>query len=65
MDKSYYITTQEGTEIIDNSPHAQRRIISMDFLEKRYARRLKRKEKGKLKKSRNPLYRLAAICGIL
>lgn len=65
MDKLYYITTQEGTEIIDNSPHAQRRIIAMDFLEKRYTRRLNREEKGKLKKLHNPLYRLAVICGIL
>lgn len=61
MKKAIYIQTSEGIEVIDNTFDAENRVLSMDYLEKRY-NRLRKRSKHKRK---NPLWKLACFCGIL
>ena len=61
MQKAIYIQTSEGIEVIDNTFNAEDRVLSMDYLEKRY-NRLRKRSKHKHK---NPLWKLACVCGII
>ena len=64
MSKYYIIIAHNGTEVIDNTAEAEERIASMDYLEGRHERECRNKAKQR-KLSRNPLYRLACLCGIV
>lgn len=61
MKKAIYIQTSEGIEVIDNTFNAEDRVLSMDYLEKRYNRLRKRSRR----KRNNPLWKLACVCGII
>ena len=61
MKKAIYIQTSEGIEVIDNTFNAENRVLSMDYLEKRYNRLRKRSRR----KQNNPLWKLACFCGIV
>lgn len=61
MKKAIYIQTSEGIEVIDNTFNAEDRVLSMDYLEKRYNRLRKRSRR----KQNNPLWKLACLCGII
>lgn len=61
MKKVIYIQTTEGIEVIDNTFNAEDRVSAMDYLEKRY-NRLRKRSKHKRK---NPLWKLACVCGII
>lgn len=65
MSKYYIIIAHDGTEVIDGTPEAGNRIAAMDYLESRYRRDREHKDKRQRKLSRNPLYRLACLCGIV
>ena len=64
MSKYYIIIAHNGTEVIDNTAEAEERIASMDYLESRHKRECRNKAKQQ-KIARNPLYRLACLCGIV
>ena len=64
MSKYYIIIAHDGTEVIDASPEAEDRIATMDYLEDRHKRECSEKPKQR-KIARNPLYRLACLCGIV
>ena len=59
MSKYYIIIAHDGTEVIDTTLEAEERIATMDYMEKRY----KNTRHGRFVK--NPLYRLACLCGIV
>lgn len=56
----YTIMAYDGSEIVDNTLGASRRIKAMDYLEDRYFRDLYKK-KRKTKKRRNNLF--VRLCG--
>jgi len=64
MSKYYIIIAYDGTKVIDATPEAKERIAAMDYLESRYRREREHKNKRQQKLSRNPLYKLACMCGI-
>lgn len=59
----YTIMAYDGSEIIDNTLGASRRIKAMDYLEDRYFRDLykKKRKTRKTKKRRNNLF--VRLCG--
>lgn len=59
----YTIIAYDGSEIIDNTLGASRRIKSMDYLESRY----RREKKGirRKKYSHGPLWKLAVLFGMI
>lgn len=59
MCKSIYYITNDGVEVIDNTPQAEVRLSSMEYMEERCKREWKRKQQ------KNPLWKLACFCGIL
>ena len=61
MQKAIYIQTSEGIEVIDNTFDAEDRVSAMDYLESRH-KRLRKRSKHKRK---NPLWKLACLCGII
>ena len=61
MQKAIYIKTTEGIEVIDNTFDAEDRVSAMDYLERRH-KRLRKRSKHKRK---NPLWKLACLCGII
>lgn len=63
--KAYIIIAHTGQEIIDSTPEAQDRIAAMEYREKRYEREQKLLAERNRKFSRNPLWRLAAFCGMV
>ena len=63
MSKYYIIIAYNGTEVIDASPEAEDRIATMDYLESRHKRECNKSKQQKV--ARNPLYRLACLCGIV
>ena len=65
MSKYYIIIAHDGTEVIDSSPEAEDRIATMDYLEGRYRRECKRKNICHGRSVKNPLYRLACLCGLV
>ncbi|MDE7323786.1 MAG: hypothetical protein K2N73_13930 [Lachnospiraceae bacterium] len=65
MSKYYIIIAHDGTEVIDNTAEAEDRIATMDYMESRYKRECGRKNNRHSKLIRNPLYRLACLCGIV
>lgn len=65
MLKYYIIIAHDGTEIIDNTLEAEDRITAMDCMESRYKRECERRNKRHGKFARNPLYRLAGLCGMI
>ena len=63
MSKYYIIIAHDGTEVIDTSPEAEDRIATMDYLESRHKRECNKSKQQKV--ARNPLNRLACLCGIV
>ena len=59
MCKSIYYVTNDGVEVIDNTPQAEIRLSSMEYMEERHRRNRKRKSR------KNPLWKIAGLCGIL
>lgn len=59
MSKSIYYMTTDGIEVIDNTPQAESRLSSLDYLEERIRRERKRE------RNKKPLWKLASMCGIL
>lgn len=55
--KTYIIKSYSGVDVLDSTAYAEERLSSMDYIEERYKRDQKRKNK-KL------LYKLACMCGI-
>ena len=64
--KGYVIIASNGAEVIDTRPEAESLIIAMDEEEQLYNARQKRREAERQRKlSRNPLWKLACMCGIM
>ena len=64
--KGYVIIASNGAEVIDTRPEAESLIIAMDEEEQLYNARQKRREAERQRKmSRNPLWKLACMCGIV
>lgn len=64
--KGYIIIASNGAEVIDTRPEAESLIIAMDEEERLYNARKKRREAdGQRKLARNPLWKLACMCGIV
>ena len=64
--KGYVIIASNGAEVIDTRPEAESLIIAMDEEEQLYNARQKRRESERQQKmSRNPLWKLACMCGIM
>lgn len=59
------IKAYDGSIIIDGTEQAKRRIAAMDYIEERYRRDQKRKAQKRQKLAKNPLWRVAAFCGIV
>lgn len=64
MSKYYIIIAYDGTEVIDATEDAENRINTMDYMERRHARECRNRTKRR-KPAKNPLYRLACLCGIV
>ena len=65
MSKYYIIIAHNGTEVIDATPDAENRINAMDCAERKYRRECEHKNIRQRKLVKNPLYRLACLCGIV
>lgn len=65
MSKYYIIIAHDGTEVIDTTPEAEERIATMDYLEGRHKRERERRNNRHGRFVKNPLYRLACLCGIV
>ena len=63
MQKMYYMITDDGIEVVDDTPEAESRWLAMDALEERYQRRQQAEKRRRLAK--NPFWKLAAICGLV
>ena len=64
--KGYIIIASNGAEVIDTRPEAESLIIAMDEEEQLYNARQKRRESERQRKfTRNPLWKLACMCGIV
>lgn len=62
MSKVYIITASNGVEVIDDTPEAEIRLANMDYVEERY---IEKKIKKQRKLAKNPLRKLASVCGIM
>lgn len=62
MSKAYIITASNGVEVIDDTPEAEIRLANMDYVEERY---IEKKIKKQRKLAKNPLRKLASVCGII
>lgn len=65
MMKTYIIIAYDGTEIIDSTPEAEIRIAAMDDLEEHIKREQRRKAKQMQRLAKNPLWKLACVCGLV
>ena len=65
MLKYYIIIAHDGTEVIDATSDAENRINAMDYVERRYRKEFGHKNIRQRKFAKNPLYRLACLCGIV
>lgn len=68
MGKTYLIVTADGVEVIDDTPEAEIRMSALDAFEERYIREQRRKRKERMRQrkiAKNPLWRLAAFCGMV
>lgn len=65
MSKYYIIIAHNGTEVIDATPDAENRINAMDCAERKYRRECEHKNIRQRKLEKNPLFRLACLCGIV
>ena len=64
--KGYVIIASNGAEVIDTRPEAESLIIAMDEEEQLYNARQKRREAERQRKfARNPLWKVASVCGII
>lgn len=59
MNKAIFYITPEGVEVIDNTLEAEIRLSSMEYMEERCKREWKREQR------KNPLWKLACVCGIV
>lgn len=65
MSKYYIIIAHDGTEVIDNTVQAEDRIAVMDYMEGRYKRECRRRNNIHSRSAKNPLFRLASLCGMV
>lgn len=65
MKKAIYYKLSNGIEIIDNTPEAEIRLSSLEYLEERTKRERSREAEQKRKLAKNPLWKLACMCGIV
>lgn len=65
MSKYYIIIAHDGTEVIDATSDAENRINAMDYSEKRYKRACECRNNRQDRFVKNPLYRLACLCGMV
>lgn len=59
MNKAIFYITPEGVEVIDNTPEAEIRLSSMEYMEERHRRNRNKKSR------KNPLWKVAGLCGIV
>lgn len=65
MSKYYIIIAHDGTEVIDTTLEAEERIATMDYMERRHKREGERRTNRHGRFAKNPLYRLACLCGLV
>lgn len=65
MLKYYIIIAHDGTEIIDSTPEVEEHIAAMDYLESRCRREYEHKINQQRKLARNPIYKMACLCGLV
>lgn len=63
MSKYYIIIAHDGTEVIDATSEAEERIAAMDYMERRHKRECERRNDMHGRPAKNPLSRLASLCG--
>ena len=63
--KTYIIIAHNGQEIVDTTPEAKERIAAMEYMEERRLREYRRILEERRRRARNPLWRLAEVCGIV
>ena len=59
------IMTENSVEVIDNTPEAYVRFSAMEYIEERQRRRTERERKRQAELLKNPLYKLACMCGMM
>lgn len=65
MSKYYIIIAHDGTEVIDTTSDAENRMNAMNSAERRYKREYERRNNRHGRLEKNPLYRLACLCGMV
>lgn len=65
MSKYYIIIAHDGTEVIDATPEAEDRIATMDYMEGRNKRERRHRNNRHSRFAKNPLFRLASLCGMV
>lgn len=63
--ETYIIIASNGVEVIDNTPEALDHIATMEYMEEKCKRNYKKKAADRKKHAKNPLWKLAAFCGIV
>jgi hypothetical protein len=61
MNKAIFYITTEGVEVIDNTPEAEIRLYSMEYMEERQ-QKVRQKQQ---QKKRKLIYKLACVCGMI
>lgn len=61
MSKYYIIIAHNGVEVIDNTPHADSRLIALDLLEEEYFNRIRRKKQ----KKKSIFHKIVCFCGLV
>lgn len=65
MKKAYILIAYDGTEVIDNTPDAERRVMALDSLEKQWKMEMQERKKKVRTRQRQSLWKLASFCGIV
>lgn len=65
MSKYYIIIAYDGTEVIDATSDVEERIATMDYMERRHKRESERRNNRHGGFVKNPLYKLACLCGVV
>lgn len=59
------IRAYNGVDVIDSTPEIEERLSVMEYLEERQRRQTERERRERAELLKNPLYRLACMCGII
>lgn len=63
--ETHVIIASNGAEIIDCTPEAKNRIAAMEYMERKHMRNYHKKANVRKRLLKNPLWKLAAFCGIV